>query len=69
MLPPNFLTIPQIQRERHAGSKLFHLTTLLEFLLKLYKPDVAAADEGKEPKVGERVIACVRRSSAISSGC
>lgn len=58
MLPPNFLTIPQIQRERHAGSKLFHLTTLLEFLLKTYKPNVVAAEEGKEPKVGERVIAC-----------
>ncbi|MBI1766350.1 MAG: energy transducer TonB [Acidobacteria bacterium] len=58
MLPPNFLTIPQIQHERHAGSKLMHLTTLLEYLLKMYNPDVAAADEGREPKVGERVIAC-----------
>lgn len=58
MLPPNFLTIPQIQNERHAGSKLMHLTTLLEYLLKLYRPDVAAAEEGREPKVGERVIAC-----------
>ncbi len=58
MLPPNFLTIPQIQHERHAGSKLMHLTTLLEYLLKLYNPNVAAADVGKDPKVGERVIAC-----------
>ncbi|HMX29388.1 MAG TPA: energy transducer TonB [Blastocatellia bacterium] len=58
MLPPNFLTIPQIQHERHAGSKLMHLTTLLEYLLKLYNPHVAAADVGKDPKVGERVIAC-----------
>jgi hypothetical protein len=58
MLPPNFLTIPQIQRERHAGSKLMHLTTLLEYLLKLYNPNVTAAEVGKEPKVGERVIAC-----------
>jgi hypothetical protein len=58
MLPPNFLTIPQIQNERHAGSKLLHLTTLLEYLLKIYNPDVLAAEAGKEPKVGERVIAC-----------
>lgn len=58
MLPPNFLTIPQIQRESHAGSKLFHLTVLLEYLLKIYNPNVAAAEAGKEPKVGERVIAC-----------
>ncbi len=58
MLPPNFLTIPQIQHERHAGSKLMHLTTLLEYLLKLHNPNVVAAEEGKEPKVGERVIAC-----------
>ncbi|MEP7341945.1 MAG: energy transducer TonB [Acidobacteriota bacterium] len=58
MLLPTFLTIPQIQHERHAGSKLMHLTTLLEYLLKLYNPNVAAADVGKDPKVGERVIAC-----------
>jgi hypothetical protein len=58
MLSPNILTIPQIQHERHAGSKLMHLTTLLEYLLKIYNPDVLAAEAGKEPKVGERVIAC-----------
>ena len=58
MLPPNFLTLPQIQHERHAGSKLMHLTTLLEYLLKLYHPNVIAAEEGRDPKVGERVIAC-----------
>jgi len=57
MLPPNFLTIPQIQRERHAGSKLIHLTTLLEYVLKLYNPKVTGAEEGREPKVGERVLA------------
>lgn len=58
MLPPNLLTIPQIQHERYASSKLMYLTTLLEYLLKLYNPNVTAAEEGKEPKVGERVIAC-----------
>jgi outer membrane biosynthesis protein TonB len=59
MLPPNFLTIPQIQHERHPGSKLMHLTVLLEFLLKNYNPNVEAAEgENREPKVGERVIAC-----------
>jgi hypothetical protein len=35
MLPPNFLTLPQIQHEPHVGSKLMHLTTWLEYLLKL----------------------------------
>lgn len=58
MLPPNFLTIPQIQQERHAISKLFYLVTLLEYLLKLYNPNVIAANVGKEPKVGERVLDC-----------
>jgi TonB family protein len=58
MLPPNFLTIPQIQNERQVGSKLMYLTTLLEYLLKLYNPNVTAAEEGRDPKVGERVIAC-----------
>lgn len=57
MLPPNFLTIPQIQHERYAGSKLIHLTTLLEYVLKLYNPNVTGAEEGREPKVGERVLA------------
>jgi hypothetical protein len=57
MLPPNFLTIPQIQHERHAGSKLIHLTALLEFVLRQYNPGVTGADEGREPKVGERVLA------------
>lgn len=58
MLPPNFLTIPQIQHERHAGSKLMHLTVLLEFLLKTYNLNVEAAEAGgREPKVGERVLA------------
>lgn len=57
MLPPNFLTIPQIQHERHAGSKLMHLTVLLEYLLKLCNPNVTAAETGKDPKVGERILA------------
>ncbi len=57
MLPPNLYTIPQIQSERTTGSKLIHLTTLLEFLLKTYNPNVAAADRGRDPKVGERVLA------------
>ena len=43
MLPPNFLTIPQLQHERHDVSKLMHLTALLEYLLKIYKPNVTAA--------------------------
>ena len=34
MLPPNLLTILQIQHARHPGRELLHLTTLLEFLLK-----------------------------------
>src|SRR5262245_7420202 len=58
MLPQNLLTIPQIQRERLAGSKLIYLTTLLEYLLTIYNPNVVGADAGKDPKVGERVIAC-----------
>lgn len=59
MLPPNFLTIPQIQHERHDGSKRMHLTVLLEVLLKTYNPNVDAAEgENREPKVVERVIPC-----------
>ena len=58
MLPTIFLTIPQIQRERHAGSKLLHLTRLLEYLLKFYNPNVTAVEEDKYPTVGERVLAC-----------
>lgn len=57
MLPPHFLTIPQIQQERHTISKLFYLVTLLEYLLKLYNPNITAAEEGRDPKVGERVLA------------
>jgi len=57
MLPHSLLTIPQIQHERHLSSQLIHLTTLLEYVLKLYHPNVTGAD-GRDPKVGERVLAC-----------
>ncbi|MGH9844321.1 MAG: TonB family protein [Blastocatellia bacterium] len=66
MLPHGLLTIPQIQRERQAGSKLMYLTTLLEYLLKLYNPNVTAADVGKDPKVGERVLACQHLFNEVS---
>lgn len=56
MLPPNFLTIPQIKRERHASSKLVHVTALLEYLLRLCDPDLLN-DAGREPSLGERVNA------------
>ncbi len=66
MLPHGLLTIPQIQREQHAGSKMVHLAKLLEYVLKLYNPNVTAADEGKDPKVGERVIACQHLFNDVS---
>lgn len=56
MLPPNFLTIPQIQREQRVGSKLMHLTALLEYLLRLCNPNLLN-EAGREASLGERVNA------------
>ncbi|MBL8170428.1 MAG: TonB family protein [Acidobacteria bacterium] len=56
MLPPTFLTIPQIEREQRAGSKLMHLTALLEYLLRLCNPNLLN-DAGREPSLGERINA------------
>jgi CRISP-associated protein Cas1 len=69
MLPPNLLTVPQIQHERHVGSKLVNLTTLIEYMLKLYNPNVALAEVSKCPGGDERVRACGRSGAGREFAC